>query len=84
MLVWFLEVLARNVHSYWGHAAFACLTVWFFWAGWDVLSNPDNPYHKGHSQARRNTHAAIAFVFWLLFATWYVYSLVHVYSPAAN
>ena len=84
MIVWFLEVLARNVHPYWEHAAFACLTIWFLWASWDVLSNQENPYHKSHTQTRRNTHAAIAFVLWLGLATWYVWSLVTVRSPAAN
>ena len=84
LLVWFLGTLGQNGHPYWEHVAFAILTVWTFWANWDVLSNQDNPYHLGHTRTRRITHVVIGFALWLGFAIWYVWSHLAVGPPAAN
>ena len=84
LIVWVLELMARYVHPYWEHAAFACVTIWLLWSSWDAASNPDNPYQVGRSKRRRTIDAAIGVALWLGLASWYLWSLVAVHLPAAN
>ena len=71
LVIWFFDILTRNVHPYWEYASFGCATIWLLWASWDIASNPSNPYESHRSQTRRNVRAMIGVLLWLLVATWF-------------